>query len=433
MKTKKKPVADRGSVLNEGYELVATSALKRHPRNVNRGDLVAIGDSIAENGFYGAVLAQRSTGYILAGNHRYEAAQTAGLSKVPVIWVDVDDDRALRILLVDNRTTRLGEDDQEALAALLQEILNDSETLAGTGYDEAALDALLAEVGVTQCAEGLTDEDAVPEPLSFPVTEPGDLWTLGKHRLLCGSSTEIDQVLRLFAGDIPEVVFSDPPYGISIVKGNTGHGKVGGGGATKFGKVGGGGWVDSKTYAEIANDENTDTAREFVQTYKAAGIKDAILWGGNYFTDFLNPSACWLVWDKQNTGNFADVELAWTSFGKGAKLYKWLWNGLSRAGDRKTELVSRVHPTQKPVGLFELIFQDFEFKICFDGFLGSGSTLIACEKTNRACFGCELSQEYVDIIVNRWQDFTGKQAVLESDGRSFNEIAAQRQPEAAIA
>jgi ParB-like chromosome segregation protein Spo0J len=174
-------------VLNEDYELVPTSALKPHPRNVNRGDLSAIGESIVENGFYGAIVAQHSTRYILAGNHRFEAAKGAGLAKVPVVWVDVDDARALRILLADNRTTRLGADDQEALAALLQEILGQSDTLAGTGYDTADLDELLAELGSANSdAVGLTDEDAAPSAPEYPVPTAGDIWVLGKHRLLCG-------------------------------------------------------------------------------------------------------------------------------------------------------------------------------------------------------------------------------------------------------
>jgi hypothetical protein len=210
---KKKAAEAKQPVINESYELVATDRLTPHPRNVNRGDMVAIGGSIAENGFYGAVVAQKSTGHILAGNHRYDSAVAAGIAAVPVTWVDVDDDRALRILLADNRTTRLGHDDQEALVALLQEILDDTQTLAGTGFDEAALDELLAEVGITECApEGLTDEDTVPEPLAFPVTEPGDLWVLGNHRLLCGDSTSIDAVQRLMDGDRADICITSPPY-----------------------------------------------------------------------------------------------------------------------------------------------------------------------------------------------------------------------------
>ena len=130
---------------------------------------------------------------------------------------------------------------------------------------------------------------------------------------------------------------------------------------------------------------------------------------------------CWLIWDKQNTGNFADVEIAWTDFNKGAKLYPWLWNGLSRKGDRKSELISRVHPTQKPVGLFVDIFKDFELESCLDGFLGSGSTLIACETTNRVCWGIEISLAYVQVCTQRWIDFTGRpeDVTVERDGKEY--------------
>ncbi|HNW09996.1 MAG TPA: DNA methyltransferase, partial [Candidatus Rifleibacterium sp.] len=121
---------------------------------------------------------------------------------------------------------------------------------------------------------------------------------------------------------------------------------------------------------------------------------------------------CWIVWDKENTGNFADVELAWCSDKRGAKLYKYLWNGMSRKGDRKSEGATRVHPTQKPVGLFVDIFKEFSFNSCFDGFGGSGSTLIACEKTGRNCYMMELDPKYCDVIIKRWEDFTGKKAEL---------------------
>ena len=202
-------------------------------------------------------------------------------------------------------------------------------------------------------------------------------------------------------------------------------------GGVKKGVVGGANIVKPKLYAPVINDGSTETAAEFYHCALASGIESFIIFGGNYFTEFLPPSPCWVIWDKQNSGNFADVEMAWTSFDKGAKLYAWMWNGLSRAGDRKTELATRVHPTQKPVGLIEKIFADFQFTICFDGFLGSGSTLIACEKTGRTCFGMELSPDYVDVIVRRWQTFTGKQAVLEGDGRSFEELAKKRLAHAA--
>lgn len=243
------------------------------------------------------------------------------------------------------------------------------------------------------------EDDFDTTPPAQPFTVLGDLYEIGEHRLLCGDSTDSDQVAKLMNGEKADMVFTDPPYGINIVNSNSK--KVGGGGETKFGKVGGNKIVDAKVYSQIIGDDTTDTARDFYNTCIAMGFENFIIWGGNYFTDFLNPSMCWIVWDKENTGDFADVELAWTSFDKGAKLYKWLWNGMSRKGSRDVEGITRVHPTQKPVGLFINIFNDFMFKMCYDGFLGSGSTMVAAHQAQRRCYGMELGPNYCDVIVKR--------------------------------
>jgi DNA modification methylase len=187
-------------------------------------------------------------------------------------------------------------------------------------------------------------------------------------------------------GQKADMVFTDPPYGIKVVQNNS----VGGG---KLAKV--------NSYSEIIGDDTTDTAKEFYQTCISLGMENFIIWGGNYFTDFLQPSMCWIIWDKENTGNFADVEMAWTSFDKAAKLYKWQWNGMIRQGNKSIEGKTRVHPTQKPVGLFGDIFNDFDFKICFDGFLGSGSTMVASHQLKRKCYGMELDPKYCQVIVDR--------------------------------
>jgi ParB-like chromosome segregation protein Spo0J len=131
-------------LINEAYEITPCEKLKVHPRNVNQGDLKAIENSIGANGFYGAVVAQKSTGYVLAGNHRFMAAKDANLREIPVIWVDVDDDRALRIMLADNRTTRLGKDDQSALAELLSDLATTDLALEGTAYSGDDLDDIIA-------------------------------------------------------------------------------------------------------------------------------------------------------------------------------------------------------------------------------------------------------------------------------------------------
>lgn len=162
----------------------------------------------------------------------------------------------------------------------------------------------------------------------------------------------------------------------------------------------------------IKGDNTTDTSKLSYEIYKKYS-NNQIIFGGNYFTDFLKPSPCWIIWDKQNTGNFADVELAWTSFDKSAKLYQWLWNGMIRKGDVNIEGKTRVHPTQKPVGLIANILKDFsnENNSILDAFGGSGSTLIACEQINRKCYCMEYEPKYVDVIIERWENYTGKKAV----------------------
>jgi DNA modification methylase len=169
----------------------------------------------------------------------------------------------------------------------------------------------------------------------------------------------------------------------------------------------------AKEYYPVIGDDTTETAESNYQIAKDYS-DNQIIFGGNYFTDFLSPSRCWVVWDKENTGTFADVELAWTSFDKGAKLYHFMWNGICREGNRELEGKTRVHPTQKPVGMLSDILKDFTEKqdLILDCFGGSGSVLIACEQTGRTCYMMELDPHYIDVIIKRWEDFTGQKAEL---------------------
>ena len=241
------------------------------------------------------------------------------------------------------------------------------------------------------------------------------------HRLMCGDSTDKETVEMLMDGKKAELVFTDPPYGVDIVKTD----KVGGDkpfgsqkGKVGFGEKGKNKILNCNSYIPIKGDETTDTAKLNFEIIKELS-ENQIIFGGNYFTDFLPPKACWCIWDKENTGNFADVEMAWTSFDKGAKLYRWLWNGLCRKGERAVEGKSRVHPTQKPVGLIAEILKDFtkQDEIILDCFGGSGSTLIACEQIDRTCYMIEYEAHYVDVIIKRWETLTGEKAVLLNDDR----------------
>jgi len=316
---------------------------------------------------------------VLGGNMRLKAAKETGLKELPIILAD-DWTAEQKELFILRDNVSGGEWDFQALPEWQVSELEE------WGVDVPSFDETVLE------AEEDDFDEAPPE---IPITVLGDLYEIGEHRLLCGDSTDSDQVAKLMNGDKADMVFTDPPYGIKVVQGK----KVGG--DKPFGNVGGNNIVKAKEYSEIIGDDTTDTAKEFYQTCISLGMENFIIWGGNYFTDFLNPSMCWIIWDKENTGNFADVEMAWTSFEKGAKLYRWQWNGMIRKGDKTIEGKTRVHPTQKPVGLFGDIFNDFYFNVCFDGFLGSGSTMVASHQLKRKCFGMELDEKYCDVIVRR--------------------------------
>ena len=219
----------------------------------------------------------------------------------------------------------------------------------------------------------------------------GDIWQLGRHRLLCGDCTIKENVDLLMNGKKADMVFTDPPYGISIVD--------------KNGKIGGSVLAKTQKYKSIKNDNTTETAEKFYKLIK--DCKKIILFGGNYYLSFL-PNGNWLIWDKLNSGNYADGEMCWTNIKTNLKIYRYLWNGMIRC-----EKETRVHPTQKPVSMLSEIINDFsnENEIIFDGFLGSGSTLIACKHTNRICYGMEIEPHYCSVIINRWQKYTNKKAI----------------------
>ena len=364
---------------------------KNNPRK-NDEAVEAVANSIREFGWKQPIVVD-ADGVIIVGHTRYKAAQMLGLKTVPVLVADdLSDDKVKAYRLADNKTNELAEWDLSALEMELEHINMDMEQFGFEFPD------VFDEAEIT--------EDETPEPPEEPRTKLGDVYQLGRHRLICGDSTEPAVIDRLMDGVKAKLLLTDPPYGIDVVKGN----KVGGDKA--FGKVGGGNIVKSKTYSAIIGDDTTDTARANYDVALTC-TENQIIFGGNYFTDFLPPSRCWIVWDKQNTGNFADAELAWTSFDKGVKLYHFLWNGLCREGSREVEGKTRVHPTQKPVGMLADILKDFseENDSILDCFGGSGSTLIACEQLNRKCYMAELDPKYCDVIIQRWEKFTGEKAV----------------------
>jgi len=303
-----------------------------------------------------------------------------------------------------------GGDWGDNLADILLEIDAANIDLSLTGFDEEELKNLMAPVyPVRKC-----DEDEVPDQVE-PKTKLGDLYKLGNHRLLCGDSTNIQHVERLMNGEKADMVYTDPPYGISIVK----TGTVGA--SAKIGfvspKNAPSSVAKARQYKAIEGDDQPFDPNLIL----GLGVKTVILWGANHYASKLPDRPQWLIWDKKlesgalDHNNFSDCELAWTNQSAlSAKIYRHTWSGMLRKGERKEELKDRVHPTQKPVGLCESVLLDFskEKESVLDIYGGSGSTLIACEKTNRKCFMMELDPHYCDVIVARWEKYTGEKAEL---------------------
>ena len=220
----------------------------------------------------------------------------------------------------------------------------------------------------------------------------GDIFQLGNHCLMCGNATKREDIEKLIDGYTVDLILTDPPYGMKI---QNNDGSIGGGKGTR-------------KYSKLIGDNNQDTAQQNYEIIKDL-CKKQIIWGGQYFADFLPVNGGWIFWDKQNGANdFSDGELAWRSWGKKVCKYEHKWNGVIRDGSRKFNGIFRAHPTQKPVELHMKILQDFsnEGDIVLDCFGGSGTTLIACEQVNRKCLMMELSPEYCEIIINRWENLS---------------------------
>lgn len=379
----------------------------RNSRTHSDEQISQIMASIKEFGFTNPVLIDEDGG-IIAGHGRTVAAQRLQMKTVPCIRLThLTPAQKKAYVIADNKLALNAGWDNEMLKVELSELRDEDFNLSLTGFSDEELNELLAQA----VTEGLVDEDSVPEVPEEPKTRLGDIYKLGRNRLMCGDSTSIDAVDKLMDGGKVGMVFTDPPYGISIVKGH----KVGGdkpfGSKDSRGTVGATNVVKANLYAPVAGDDSIDVAVEAIQVIAALGAKVEIIWGGNYYANSLPNSSCWLVWDKQNSGNFADCELAWTNQTTAVRKFEHMWNGMVKASEHGQK---RVHPTQKPVKLAEWCFDQYGegCQTVLDLFCGSGSTLIACESKKKIGYMMELSPHYCDVIVKRWQDFTGQKAEL---------------------
>lgn len=355
---------------------------KEHPRK----QIDQIKRSISDYGMRDPIGIWGENNTIVEGHGRWMACKELGFTEVPCIRLDdMTDAQRREYALVHNQTTMNSGLDLDVLDLELGEL--------------PEFDASFYDFEVQQ-EDPEIEEDEVPDVPDEPQAKLGDIWQLGRHRLMCGDSTDPAVIDRLMDGVKADMVFTDSPYGINAVGDN---GEVGADfGIAKKGK-----------YKKIIADDTTETAQQAYNIYSQLCDK-MILWGGNYFLDFLPSSDGWLIWDKRGESGirntFADGEMAWCSFHTPVRIYHQLWNGMIREGEHE----KRVHPTQKPIRMLSEILQDFtnEGDIILDVFGGSGSTLIACEQTGRTCYMAELSPEYVDVIIARYEKLTGNKAVL---------------------
>jgi DNA modification methylase len=363
----------------------------RNSRTHSDEQIAQIAASIKEFGWTNPILIDGDNG-IIAGHGRLSAARKLGHEEVPVIELkDLTETQRKAYIIADNRLALNAGWDNEMLTIELNDLLADGFALDILGFDSKELNALLEP----EVVEGLTDEDAVPDIPDEPITKRGDIYQLGNHRLMCGDSTFIDDVEKLMQGTYPDLIHTDPPYGMNAVSKSS---------------------VLKKNYkTDILGDDTPDVAKDaFNLIFGLYPEAKHIWWGANYYCSALPDSECWLVWDKNNgQSDQTDCELAWANF-----------RSVVRQFTKASEKTNRVHPTQKPVALMEWIIKRFKLSAntIADYFGGSGSTLIAAEKHGIQAFIMEFDPKFCDVIVKRWEDFTGKKAVLVNANSELSEI-----------
>ena len=373
----------------------------RNSRTHSDEQIAQIAASIKEFGWTNPILIDGDNG-IIAGHGRLSAARKLGHEEVPVIELkDLTETQRKAYIIADNRLALNAGWDNEMLTIELNDLMADGFALDILGFDPKELAALLEP----EVVEGLTDEDAVPDIPDEPKTKLGDIYQLGNHRLMCGDSTSVDAVQTLLEGQRADMVFTDPPYNVAF------NGRSG-----KF---------DVIKNDDLPDDQFAQFIQDWLQTFEAFRPNSYYIccnWAFyGILQSALKPKAC-IVWAKNVFGlgrgyrhqhefivfdGLIDPDI---------KNESDLWN---IAKDSKY-----VHPTQKPVAISERAIKNStkSKNIVLDYFGGSGSTLIACEKQNRQARVMELDPKYCDVIVKRWEDFTGKKAMLVSANEELSEI-----------
>lgn len=362
-------------------------------------------------------------GVLVAGHGRLLAARKIGLREVPVIRLDhLSDAEARAYRIADNKLTELAGWDDAMLAAELGRLKEDGIDLDLLGFGEDELDRLLDDLNGP---DGGTDgEDVVPEPPADPVTRPGDLWLLGKHRLLCGDATSAADVERLLAGAVPHLMVTDPPYGVEYDP--SWRNEAGVSATARTGRVSNDDRADwREAWALFPGDvayvwHAGVHARTVAESLEACGfqIRSQIIWVKPRFV-LGRGDYHW-----QHEPCFYAVRRGASGQWQGARDQSTVWQ-IGHAGN---EDEATAHGAQKPVECMRrsMVNNSKRGDLVYEPFAGSGSTIIAAESTGRVCFALEIDPAYCDVIVERWQAFTGSSAILDGEERTFGDLKNER-------
>ena len=376
-----------------------------NPRN-NDEAVDYVKASIKEFGFKVPIVVD-SDYTIIAGHTRKKAALEIGIKEVPVIVAnDLTPEQVNAFRLADNKVAEFSQWDEDLLMSELN--LLDDIDMGDFGFD---LDDSIEDVEVEE-------DDFDEEPPGDPVSKVGQIYQLGRHRLMCGDSTDEDNIKKLMDDNKANMIYTDPPYGIDLDTDYTSAG-------SNWGKQKS--LTKSKKYEKVLGDASYYDVKHIFRDFDY--VKEIFLWGANYFArDLPNlEKSSWVVWDK--TGYHSqqvigsEFELLWSKQKHKQIIISYKWAGV--IGLSQQDMKKRVHPTQKPLQVIMPILEKYSFEndIIVDLFGGSGSTLMACEQTGRNAYLMELDPKYVDVIISRWEQYTGEEAVLiDGKGQSVDGV-----------
>ena len=388
-------------------------------RTHSEEQITQISSSIKEFGFTNPILIDKENS-IIAGHGRLQAVKRLGHEEVPCIIISGLTKTQIKALIIaDNQLALNAGWDLEKLSVEIEGLEDDKFDISILGFDDKFLNDLLFKEN-----EGLTDEDATPDSPENPKSKLNDIWILGSHKIICGDSTKAEDYKSLFKDHIADMIFTDPPYNVDY----SGRGK------NDLGKIINDN-MDENKFVLFLDDvfklmsDNLKPLSILYVCHPDSHSKPKIAFEIAFDKYFKKSST--LIWNKGNAG------MGWQDYRSQHEpiLYGWK-EGKGKHnfyGDRTKTSIWNIkrdsttqykHPTQKPVELVKeaILNSSKEKDIIFDPFSGSGSTLIACEKLNRICYGIELDTKFVDVIIQRWQQFTGKEAIHEQSGKTYNSI-----------